>query len=257
MRIRLLGAHNLESRTTRMAALLVDGVLALDCGGLTGALTLAEQHRVRAVLLTHRHYDHLKDLLPLCLATFTDGQPIDLYALPDTLEALEGHLLDGVHYPDFRVRPSPQEPKLRLHPLEPLQEVQVLGYRVLPVPLPHGIPAVGYLLASPEGREAFYTGDVTQGLGEAWRRVRPHLLIVEVTFPNALEERARETFHLTPRLLRQEVAPLAQQPGGLPPVVVVHMHPAHEEAIRGELASLARETGATITPAYEGMEVEV
>ncbi len=39
MNIRVLGAHNTESRTTRYMSLLVDGILALDAGGLTSSLS--------------------------------------------------------------------------------------------------------------------------------------------------------------------------------------------------------------------------
>ena len=35
MELRVLGVHNLESADTRMEAHLIDGVLALDAGGLT------------------------------------------------------------------------------------------------------------------------------------------------------------------------------------------------------------------------------
>ena len=49
------GAHNMESRDTRMESHLIDGVLALDAGGLTRALPFDEQRRIRAVILSHRH----------------------------------------------------------------------------------------------------------------------------------------------------------------------------------------------------------
>ena len=64
MQLRVLGAHNMESRDTRMECHLIDGVLALDAGSLARALSFEEQRGVRAVLLTHRHFDHIKDLLP-------------------------------------------------------------------------------------------------------------------------------------------------------------------------------------------------
>jgi ribonuclease BN (tRNA processing enzyme) len=40
----------------------VDDVLALDAGGLTSSLALSEQLGLKAVLITHRHYDHVKVL---------------------------------------------------------------------------------------------------------------------------------------------------------------------------------------------------
>ena len=43
-------------------SILVDGKLAIDAGGLTTALTLEEQERIDAMIITHRHFDHIKDL---------------------------------------------------------------------------------------------------------------------------------------------------------------------------------------------------
>lgn len=257
MRIRFLGAHNLETHSTRMAGLLVDDVLAIDCGGLTASLTLEEQHRVRAIALTHRHYDHIRDLPVLCLATMSNGYPLDLYASQDTLQALSDHLLSGTIYPDFRAHPTPDAPKLRLHTLEPLNEARVLGYAVLPVPVNHSVPALGFSLSSGTSGTLFYTGDTTVGLTPVWEHTRPDLLVTEVTFPSAMEEQARATRHLTPSMLGQELRALAERQGHLPHVVVVHMHPAHEETIRAELTALSSDLAATITPAHEGMTLEV
>ena len=50
MHIRLLGAHQGESRTTGFISILVDDVLAIDAGSLTSTLTFAEQARVTSEL---------------------------------------------------------------------------------------------------------------------------------------------------------------------------------------------------------------
>ncbi len=53
MKIKVLGAHNTESRNTKYMSLLVDDVLALDAGGLTSSLSFRSQMKIKAVLLTH------------------------------------------------------------------------------------------------------------------------------------------------------------------------------------------------------------
>ena len=42
MELRILGSHNMESRDTRFETHLIDGILALDAGGLTRSLTFEE-----------------------------------------------------------------------------------------------------------------------------------------------------------------------------------------------------------------------
>ncbi len=101
MEIRILGAHNLETRGTRLASLLIDGVLALDAGGLSSGLTLAEQGGVRSILLTHRHFDHVRDLLTLGLATRDSDTTVDVYGIEDTVHHVRSYLINGKLYPDF------------------------------------------------------------------------------------------------------------------------------------------------------------
>ncbi len=81
MQIRVLGAHNIETRETRHTCFLIDGVLALDAGSLVSALTPPELTRVRAVLLTHGHLDHIRDIPSLALVTLDEPGHVDVYGL--------------------------------------------------------------------------------------------------------------------------------------------------------------------------------
>ena len=115
MQLRVLGAHNLESKDTRMESHLLDGVLALDAGSLTSALTFEEQMGVRAILLTHRHFDHVRDLLPLGLARMRESHAtLDVFAIQDTADVVSSKLLDGTMYPNFLEMPSRESPTFRL-----------------------------------------------------------------------------------------------------------------------------------------------
>ncbi len=67
MNIGLLGAHNCESQNTKLLSLLIDDILVVDAGGLTSSLSFAGQQKLKAVLLTHQHYDHIRDVPPLAM----------------------------------------------------------------------------------------------------------------------------------------------------------------------------------------------
>ena len=77
MELRILGAHNAESKTTRLESHLIDKVLVLDAGGLTRSLSFEEQAGIRAVILSHRHFDHVRDLLPLGIARLDADGALD------------------------------------------------------------------------------------------------------------------------------------------------------------------------------------
>ena len=49
MEVCILGAHHMESSSTRLVSLLVDGRLAVDAGSLTTALSFPQQQEVEAV----------------------------------------------------------------------------------------------------------------------------------------------------------------------------------------------------------------
>ncbi|MBI2917729.1 MAG: lactamase [Chloroflexi bacterium] len=259
MEIRILGAHNLESATSRLSSLVVDGVLALDAGSLTSGLTLEEQARIKAVLLTHHHFDHVRDLATLGLGTWSSGT-IDVFAPQAVLDVVASHLMDGTIYPDFTLRPSPEKPSLRLWPLDTGKTTEVAGYAVTPVPVPHSAPCTGYLFSDARGSpdsSGFYTGDTGPGLASACSGLRPGLLITEVTLTDAQQDDALRTGHLTPSLLKVELAVLRQSWGYLPPVIILHMSPPLEREIVQALAQIARELRADIRTAYRDMRVSV
>ena len=237
MELRILGSHNMESKETRMTAHLIDGVLALDAGGLTRALSFEEQQGIRAVVLSHRHYDHVKDLLPLGLSLRDLGRPVDIYAIEDTVKFVSDKLLDGSLYPDFLNWPTSENPIFRIHALEFFQEYEILGYQVKPVPVPHAVPAAGMQISLDDSR-LFYTGDSGDGLSEAWAHVSPTTLLTEVTFGNGGEDRAAASGHLTPRLLEEALVAFRENRGYLPRVIVGHMNPPWEADIKRELAGV-------------------
>jgi ribonuclease BN (tRNA processing enzyme) len=254
--ISFLGAHNVESCDTGYTCLVIDGIIAIDTGGLTAGLSFAMQRSLKAILLTHQHYDHIRDTPGLAMNLYASGDSISVYGTADVYGALTTHLLDGEIYPDFLKRP-PENPTLRFVEIVPYQGMKIEGYVVLPVPVEHAVPTVGYQITSPEGKSVFYTSDTGPGLEECWQHVAPHLLIIEVTLPNEREERALEAGHLTPALLKQELLAFQKEQGYLPQIVTVHMNPELEEEIETELGDVAVALNHPITPGYEGMQLRL
>ncbi len=249
--MRVLGARQGESRQSHFSALLVDGILALDAGGLTSTLSLDEQARIHSILLTHRHLDHVKDLGPFGFNLFGRGQ-VRVHCTDEVRDALEATILSDRIWIDFFVRPSPGAPTFVHDRVEPDRAFALGAYRVHPVPVIHSVPTLGYEIASGDGARLLYTGDNGPGSGAAWATVAPSLLITEVTYPNAEAGLAAQVGHLAPDLLAEELRGFHGLRGYLPRVLVVHVNPFHEAQVAAELARVATDLSADIRVAEEG-----
>ena len=257
MNIRLLGAHNSESKDFRPACLLIDNILAIDAGGLTSSLTLSEQLAIEALLVTHHHYDHIKDIIMMGMTFYVNNSKINIYSTPSVYDALN-YLFEypGKFYTNFLTRPV-ENPTIHFTMIEPLRPFSIKGYKILAVPVKHSVPSVGYQITSPEGKHLFYTGDTGSGLDGVWQYISPDLLIIEVTGADGFLKTAKEARHLTPALLKKELTSFRKIKGYIPKVITIHMFPqdAEKELITEELAGISAELNVTITPGYEGMHI--
>lgn len=256
MKISFLGAHNTESLNTKPVSLLIDDILTLDAGGLTSSLSFSEQLKLRAVLISHQHYDHIKDIPLLGMNLFLNNASIDVYSIEDVYEAVKKYLLNGDLYPKF-LEEAEGGATIKFHIVEPYRGFKIESYSVLPLPVAHAVPAVGYQITSVDGKTVFYAGDTGPGLADCWQHISPRLIIIEVTASDKYMQFGREKGHLTPGLLKEELLGFQKVKGYLPDVVTVHMNPGLESEIGAELAVIAEELGNSINLAYEGMKIEL
>jgi len=253
--IQILGAHQLESKGTRLTSLLIDGTLAIDAGGLTSALSLPEQEKIKTVLLTHHHFDHSRDLVTLAANTGYRQEQLVVYGLRYTLDILTTCLLDGKMYINFLEYPSKHKPTVVLEAIEPYGRKAVAGYDVLALPAEHSVPTVGYQITSSDGKSLFYTSDTTVGISDCWQHVSPQLLIAEVAGPNKYGDWLKKAGHLCAGFLREELIQFRQLKGYLPRVIVIHIGNPYEQEIKEEVAQVAQELEADISLGYEDMKV--
>jgi ribonuclease BN (tRNA processing enzyme) len=254
--IRILGAHSCESTTTSCVCFLIDETLAIDAGGLTAGLSIQDQQKLGAILITHQHYDHIRDIPGIALNLFRHGASIKIYATAAVCDVIEAHLLNGSVYPEFHRIPQ-NRPTVCFNAVVPLEPQRVNGHGILAVPVNHSGTTVGYQITGEQGKAIFYTADTGPELSGCWQYVSPQLLIIDVTLPNDCEAFARETGHLTPNLLERELITLKRLKGYLPQVVAVHMDAGLEPKIKEEIAVVAGNLKIPIIVAHEGMRLRI
>jgi ribonuclease BN (tRNA processing enzyme) len=234
--------------------LLIDGVLAVDAGSLVSELTFLEQRKIKAILLSHGHYDHIK-AVP-AFAFNNSDRTTEVIATPKTLEILSSHLIDGVVYPQFTSEASfLQKATIKLVPLEPFKSQNIEGYKVMAVPVRHPLDGVGFEITSGDGKTLFYTGDTGPGLSSVWGNISPQLIIADVTWPNSLANAAKDAGHLCPEMLKEELIEFRRVNGYLPKVAAIHMSPQHEPEIEREVREVAKLLGISVDITHEGDEL--
>jgi ribonuclease BN (tRNA processing enzyme) len=256
MKIKFLGAHNAESINTRMLSILIDDILALDAGNLVSDLTFSDQEKINAILLSHGHYDHIRDVPAFAFNNYQNTT--NVYGTQETISLITSHLTNGIIYPKFTEKISffLEKPALNFEIIEPFNPFDMNGYSILALPVNHTIRTVGFEIKK-NNKSIFYTSDTGQGLSALWEHVTPQLLIVELTFPDKLEIRAKNSAHLCPKMLRKELREFRRIKGYLPQISLVHLAPKYQNEIKKEIKELSKYFNHPISIAEEGMEIVV
>jgi Cft2 family RNA processing exonuclease len=253
--VRFLGVHNAESKDTRLPSFLIDDVLAVDAGSFASELSFSEQEKIKAILLSHGHYDHIRGVP--AFAFNNTGKTTKVFATQQTLKILSSHLVDGLIYPKFtkKIPFFLEKPSLKFIAIEPFNKLDVEGYQVLALPVNHTINTVGFEITSKDGKKLFYTGDTGSGLSALWEHVSPDLIIMDVTFPNKLENRAINAAHLCPKFMKNELLEFYRVNKYYPKIILFHLFPQFEEEIKQEVKIVSKELKIPIDIACEGERI--
>jgi 3',5'-cyclic-nucleotide phosphodiesterase len=239
MQLRVLGCHGGETPKHRTSSFLVGDSLAIDAGAITSGLCLREQERIRSVLVSHPHMDHIRDL-----ATLADnrcqqgGSTLDIVGIPETIEALKTHFFNDIIWPDFTKIDAKDGPTVRFVEAQPNRVTDIDGYEVTPVLVNHTVDTSAFIIRH-GGKSIVYGGD-TGPTEELWTQINKlgdlQALMMEVSFPNDEARLAHDSRHLTPESLRTELDKLTQSEEL--PILLYHIKPTFEQRVLRELASL-------------------
>jgi len=235
--IRVLGPYGGSAPGCRLTTFLINGDSALDAGSLTEALPLSAQCRVRRVLLTHAHFDHIASL-PFLAANLYGARlaPLEILAPEPVLEAVRRHVFNDTTWPDFTRFPSVSRPTIRYRNLAEGRPSLAGSLTVTPFAVNHVVPAYGYIVSA-NGGAVVFSGDTgpTERLWVAARRARNvRAIFLECSFSDREERLAADSQHLTPRLVSQELPKLPPKI----PVLLYHAKPSSLARMLREIEAL-------------------
>jgi ribonuclease BN (tRNA processing enzyme) len=233
--IRALGPYGGSAPGYRLTTFLVDGESALDAGSLTEALPLSAQRRIKRVVLTHAHFDHIASLPFLIENLYGQSSPLQIAAPAPVIAALQRDILNDSVWPDFTKLPSRANPSVRLKVLRVGRPFRAGPVAFTPFAVSHVVPAYGYVV-SKGGRSVLFSGD-TEPTDRLWSAARAaknlKAIFLELSFSDEQIDVARDSRHLTPALI------LAELPKAPPRVAIYlyHMKPPSLPRIRRQIAA--------------------
>ena len=242
MRIQLLpstfdaqGHATLEQRLT---CFLIDDSVAVDGGSIGIALTGDQRNKVRDIIITHPHMDHIASL-PIFIDDLypTLTEPVRVHATPEVIELLERDVFNWNVYPRFSGLQNKYGPVMEYVPIPLGRAFSVAHLSVTAVPVNHIVPTVGLVVSDGQSSVAFSSDTAETDL--FWDAVNstPHLdaLLIEASFPDNMAELAEISRHFTPASLGKELEKLNHN--GMD-ILAVHLKPSYRELIIRELGAL-------------------
>ena len=239
MKIRLIPSNSDGNPDIQfLTSLLIDQALLIDVGSAGFSFRTFSLRKVKNILISHAHMDHIASL-PTLLEAYLANRlpPPTIWCNAETMQTLKEHLFNNQLWPDFFTLGSLENPWLHMRESSDFVPIQFEGLRVTPIPVNHVIKTQGYLVES-EDSTILISSDTgpTNALWEvANQQNRLDAVILEVAFPKRLQSLADISCHLTPKTFGLELAKLKNHN---PAILAVHLKPWMRSTIINELVKL-------------------
>jgi ribonuclease BN (tRNA processing enzyme) len=220
-----------------LTSYLINDTIAIDAGCVGLYRGPHEQARIRHVLISHSHIDHLASL-PILLENVFDGSPncLIVHGNDAVLDCLRKDIFNDRVWPDFLRISATGPPFLKLSRLEPGKTIELEGLRITPVMVNHVVPSCGFVVEDDSAAVVFPvdTGPTEEIWERANRSANLKAVFLEACFPNSMLGLANVSRHLTPSLFAGEVRKL-KRPAT---IFAVHIKPGLRSQVVGELHAL-------------------
>jgi cAMP phosphodiesterase len=216
----------------------VDDTVALDAGALTSTLSLEELVKVDHIIVSHSHFDHVKDI-PL-LADLIVGRrktPVTIWASQECARTLRANMFNNALWPDFTKIPNKKNPVMQLKSFRAGSSFQVGKYTVNSVAVTHPVESCGFVISN--GNSALAMSGDTGPTDKLWKLLNKtknlKAVLLETSFPNEMQYLADLSGHLTPQTLQSELAKFNRNGAS---VLLYHLKPAYVQVLKDEVAQL-------------------
>ena len=242
MKIQLLPSTFDESGSAsprqHLSCFVIDDCVAIDAGSLAMATTDYQKERIRDVVLTHAHLDHIAGLPLFIDDLFAQLKtPVCVYGTEEVIEVLEKDVFNWDVYPSFSELENENGAVLQYYPFEIGKEFQVNHLSIKAVKVNHKVPTVGFIVS--DGKTTFALSSDTSKMKSFWKTInllnKIDAVLIECAFPNELKHLAKVSHHLTPKTLRKELKKFDKPDC---PIFVINLKPMYRDQIIEQLNEL-------------------
>jgi len=242
VRIQLLpssfDAQGMATLEQRLTCFLIDDCVAVDAGSIALALSNDRRFKVKDIIVTHPHMDHIASL-PIFIDDLYPSlqQPMRVYATEEVIGLLERDVFNWNVYPRFSDLKNDYGPVMEYIPIPIGKPFSVAHLTVVAVPVNHIVPTVGLVVS--DGQKSVAFSSDTAETEEFWKLVNQmkglDALLIEASFPNRMAKLAHVSRHFTPASLGQELKKLTHN--GMD-IMTVHLKPSYRDEIIEQLKAL-------------------
>jgi cAMP phosphodiesterase len=216
---------------------LINETLAIDAGAIAIGLSVEEQLRLRSIIITHAHLDHILSLPLFITDLFGEiREPIKLYATPSDLDAVTHHLFNHRIWVTLDTLKNGHTELISFHPIKSGEHFITEGLKITPIPVSHTVLTHG-LLVEDERTALLFTSD-TGATDNIWKVAgdceKLRAVFIDLSFPNRLTDLARVSCHHSPSTLLEEMPKIRQDVQ----VFAVHLKAAYRDQVTREIAAL-------------------
>ncbi len=226
------------SQRQHFSCFVVDDRVAIDAGSLAMATDELQKRRIRDVVLTHGHLDHIAGL-PLFVDDLFASleEPVSVFALEEVIKVLKQHIFNWDVYPDFTELTNDNGIVLEYCPFDLNKEFTVKHLKIKAVEVNHKVPSVGFIITDGKTKIAI-SGD-TASSDNFWNELNKEekldAIFVECAFPDYLDELAEASHHFTPKSLKKELKKFHHRDT---PIYMINLKPMYREKTMRELSEL-------------------
>jgi len=208
--IKVLGAYGTRLKGFGTSSFYLNPKNVLDAGNLLNTLG-EESAKIENIWLTHSHLDHISDIAYILDNYFSDRtKTLNIIALPQTIEVLKKHFFNNNIWPDFsKITMSESNEKTMKYTELKLGVEYEIGKDeyIEAFKTDHTVPSCGYIFKK-KNNSILITAD-TYSLDNVIEILNKRLdittMVIECSFPSDMQELAKESKHLTPKLLFEKI----------------------------------------------------